>query len=383
MPVMQGKKDRAMEAKGPERIDDVMTEVIERLGSITEHLRRIECDKAANRISEYTHHIVVEFGKVMPELTDSEIVMHPPVNKANGLNGNSDLNYIHHREGPKIQVQVCEPKDKSLLDLTYSNPAPLQGNLWAKVAAAAPPQVRHTNGLHSMGQPKARRNRVPLVPIPPVVRSMPPPVTMGGLNKMAGIVIVEGKFRIESLNMITARICEGALYSVEIEHQTGFAEIIFQHAPHAREFLDKDKRAMENTDHGRFGKGFLVRHDKYKERMWDADLAKMEDGMFRERRRLTFVRPKLLVRPDALRTLEEELERIAGPDGIDFVWKFNAGNVTAVFKSVRTARLVRHDFLRKASQYGSQFAGVRVTYSADPCEKQLILTQNGPRDGAH
>lgn len=153
---------------------------------------------------------------------------------------------------------------------------------------------------------------------------------------MAGIVIVEGKFRIESLNMITARICEGALYSVEIEHQTGFAEIIFQHAPHAREFLDKDKRAMENTDHGRFGKGFLVRHDKYKERMWDADLAKMEDGMFRERRRLTFVRPKLLVRPDALRTLEEELERIAGPDGIDFVWKFNAGNGMYGFCSVFT-----------------------------------------------
>ncbi|OJD11041.1 hypothetical protein AJ78_08111 [Emergomyces pasteurianus Ep9510] len=383
MPMMQGKQDRDMGPERSELIDDVMTEVIKKLGSITEHLRRIKFDKAANRISEYTHHIVVEFGNVMPELTDSEIVMHLPANTSNGIDSNCGMHFVRD-ECRKIQVQVREPKEKIPLDLSSSNLPPPPGNLWAKVAAAAPSQAHHTNEIHGMALRPARRNKIPLVPITPGVRAMLPPApTMGGLSKIAGIIIVEGKFTIDSLNMLTARICEGALYSVEIEHRTGFAEIIFQHAPHAREFLDKDKLAIENTDRGLFGKGFTVRHDKYKERAWDEDLARMEDGPFRERRRLTFVRPKLLVRSDALRALEVELERIAGPDGIDFIWKFNAGNVTAVFKSVKTARLVRYQFLRKASQYGSPFAGVKVTYSADPCEKQLVLTQNGLRDALY
>ncbi|OAX78696.1 hypothetical protein ACJ72_06992 [Emergomyces africanus] len=387
MAVMQSKQANDMETEGPELIDDVMTEVIGKLGSITEHLRRIQCDKAANRISKYTHHIAVEFGNVVPELTDSEIVMNLPTNKTNGIDSKSDMHYVHN-ECRKIEVQLREPEEKISLDLVYSNsrPLPLQGNnMWAKVAAAAPSpsQVHQMNGLHGMSPPTTRHNKIPLVPIPPGVQAMPPPVIMGGLSKMAGIIIVEGKFKIKSLNMLTARICEGALYSIEIDHRTGFAEIIFQNATHAREFLDKDKIAIENTDHGRFGNGFKVRHDKYKERVWDEDLARMEEGPLRERRRLTFVRPKLLVRPDALRTLEVELERIAGSDGIDFVWKFNAGNVTAVFKSVRTARLVRYHFLRKASQHGSRFAGIRVTYSADPCEKQLILTQNEPKDALY
>ncbi|EGC45995.1 conserved hypothetical protein [Histoplasma capsulatum var. duboisii H88] len=332
-----------MENEGRERIDDEMMVVVEKLRNITEH-------KQANR-----------------------------------LNGNVGANESHDERG-KIQVQVCKPKEKSLLDLASSPPAPLQANLWAKIAVAAPPQaVRQTNGFHSMTPPKAETKAIPLVPIRPVVQAllshpaMPPqpaPPTRGRRTGRAGIIIVEGKFTLGSLNKLTARICEGALYSVEIHHHTGFAEIIFQNAMHAKEFLAKDKYTMENTGFGRFGKGFTVRHDRYKERGWDADLEKMANGN-RERRRLTFVRPKLLERPDSLRALEEELERMAGPEGIDFVWKFNAGNVTAVFKSVRTARLVRHRFLEMASKHRCQFAGVSVDYSADPCEKQLTLTQNG------
>ncbi|KLJ06851.1 hypothetical protein EMPG_17656 [Blastomyces silverae] len=372
----------AVEAMGPERIDNMMVVVLENLRDVTEHLRNIHRKHAANCISRYTQHIITEFQQVMLELTDADMVIYPSENKANGTVGDVDANNCRHECG-KILMKVCEPGKKSLIDLDDSKPAaPLQGNLWSKIAAAAPPPqaVCQTNGLHGMAPRKPKSNTIPLVPLFTMVPAMPPQImpllaTLGG---RAGIVIVEGKFALDSLNMLTARICEGALYSVEIHHRIGFAEITFQNAAHAKEFLVKDKHAMANTGYGCFGNGFRVRHDKYRERVWDADLEKMSNG-FRERRRLTFVRTKLLMRPNSLRVLEEDLERIAGPDGIDFVWKFNAGNVTAVFKSVRTARLVRERFLQKASRSDSQFAGVSIDYSADPCEKQLTLTQNGMR----
>ncbi|OJD20307.1 hypothetical protein ACJ73_08360 [Blastomyces percursus] len=379
----------AVKAKGAERIDNMMVVVLENLRDVTEHLRKVHRKHAANCISKYTQHIITEFGRVMLELTDADMVMYPSENKANGTVGNLDANNIGDECG-KILMKVCEPEEKSLIDLGDSKAAPLQGNLWSKIAAAAPPPQAfcQTNGLHGMAPRKPKSNMAPLVPIFTVVPAMPrqimpPPGPMGGMGgeaAKAGIVIVEGKFALDSLNMLTARICEGALYSVEIHHHTGFAEITFQYAAHAKEFLVKDKNAMASTGYGYFGDSFRVRHDKYRERAWDADLKKMSNG-FRERRRLTFSRTKLLVRPNSFRLLEEDLERIAGPDGIDFVWKFNAGNVTAVFKSVRTARLVRDRFLQKASRSDSQFAGVSIDYSSDPCEKQLTLTQNGVRFG--
>ncbi|KAL2371669.1 hypothetical protein, variant [Blastomyces gilchristii SLH14081] len=378
-----------MEAEGPERIDNVMVVVLENLRDVTEHLRNIHRRHAANCISKYTQHIIAEFGRVMLDLTDADMVMYPSENKANGTVGNVDANNCRDECG-EILMEVCEPDKKSLIDRGVSKPAPMQGKLWSNIAAAAPPPQAacQTNGLHGMAPRKPKGNIIPLVPIFTMVPAMPrqimpPSATMGGMGgggARAGIVTVEGKFALDSLNMLTARIREGALYSVEIHHHSGFAEITFQYATHAKEFLVKDKHATASTGYGCFGNGFRVRHDKYRERAWDADLKKMSNGL-RERRRLTFSRTKLLMRPNSFRVMEEDLERIAGPDGIDFVWKFNTGNVTAVFKSVRTARLVRVSFLQKASRSDSQFAGVSVDYSSDPCEKQLTLTQNGVRFG--
>ncbi|PGG95523.1 hypothetical protein GX51_08225 [Blastomyces parvus] len=369
----------AMEDERPESINDMMGPVLNNLGGITNYLRRHEYNDTANRISKHAGIIAVEFTQAMRELMGK----YPSENKANGSNGNVDANHSHKEKGKPL-VDVSDPEEKSLLDLGYSKPAPLQGNLWSKIAAAAPPQAAcQPIVLHDTGPPrKPKSSRIPLVPIFTVVpatarQTMAPPATVEGKAERAGVVIVEGKFTLGSLNMLTARICEGPLYSVDIHHHTGFAEIVFQHAAHAKEFLAKDKHAMENVGYGRFGNGFKVRHDKYKERPWDRDLKMSHEG--RERRRLTFARTKLLARPHSFRVLEEELERMAGHDGIDFVWKFNTGNVTAVFKSVKTARLVRVRFLQRASRPDSQFAGVSIEYSSDPCEKQLTLTQNGMR----
>ncbi|PGG97930.1 hypothetical protein AJ79_09043 [Helicocarpus griseus UAMH5409] len=354
-----------------QRMDEAMVEVMEKLGSITEHLRKLDFIEPANSISKSTQTIVEVFINATIEFTDYDMVMLPSSTETSPFK--SEDNGQASRNGyQEVLVEGCEPEENRLLDLSPPAPAPKASSSWATVAAG-PPQGHQPNGRSGTKAPKKENSQLPVVPIHPVVRAVPPPAKEGLENK-AGILIVKGKFRAGSLNFLTARIHEGALYSVEIEYHSGFAEIIFHQAQQAKDFLIQDKLAIEKTGHGRFGPDFEVKHEGFRVQQWDNNMAKMNlIGPHRERRRLTFVRSRLLGSPYAYKTLQEEITRIAGWDGVDFIWAFNSGNVTAAFKSVQTAMIVRQHFLQKASKASGPYKGVEVTYSTDPCEKPLHL----------
>ncbi|KMU89036.1 hypothetical protein CIHG_06837 [Coccidioides immitis H538.4] len=93
----------------------------------------------------------------------------------------------------------------------------------------------------------------------------------------------------------------------------------------------------------------------------------------RERRRLTFARGGLLGGNLTVKKILNDMGQLVGAEAIEFVWAFNTGNVTAVFKSVATARTVRDHFLALAIHKSNPYYDVQVTFSTDPCEKQLNL----------
>ncbi|EEH18746.2 hypothetical protein PABG_01065 [Paracoccidioides brasiliensis Pb03] len=371
--VMGGISSQAGGSDGPQRMDTAMVEVLDKLRSITDHLRKIHSDEPANKISKSVHQIFKDFGDATAGLTDYEMWMVPSVDESNLLNDHDDEEFSRN-EYQRMLKGICQPRNGDLVPIHYPIPDP-PARLWSSVAAA-PPQAHINKNRPLIDASSKRRNKrpTPIVPIHPGGRIIQAPnPAQREQNKKAGVLIVEGKFNIHSLNFLTARIHEGPLYSVEIVHNTGYAEITFLHAQHASNFLIEDKLATEKTGYGRFGPDFKVRYDRCLVRDWDGDLENMDKPMLnKERRRLTFVRSRLLAYPCTFERLTDDIMRIAGEDGVDFIWKFNAGNVTAAFKSVKTARHVREMFWQKSSEPGP-YAGVQVTYSTDPCEKPLHL----------
>jgi hypothetical protein len=213
------------------------------------------------------------------------------------------------------------------------------------------------------------------------------------IEQEAGSVVVSGNFTRGSLNFLTSKIHEGPLYSVEIAHSKGYAKITFQKASDALTFASLDGAETSKCGHGRFGPGFAVVSTETFD--WNDEFHRMVTPP-RERRRLTFARAGFLGSQLSFKRFQTDIIAVAGIDAVDLIWAFNAGNsmsliippgweraikltyiVTTIFKSVAVARAVRNHFLKKAAEPGA-YKGVQVTFSTDPCEKQLFLGSQMP-----
>ena len=65
----------------------------------------------------------------------------------------------------------------------------------------------------------------------------------------------------------------------------------------------------------------------------DADTLAMSDRAEKHRRRLMFVRAGIFARVPR-ETFRLDIEKVAGKEGVEFLWLFNAGNATVVLASV-------------------------------------------------
>jgi hypothetical protein len=214
----------------------------------------------------------------------------------------------------------------------------------------------------------------------------------------AGIVVVEGPVSGNFVHFLTSRIHEGPLYEIKIISAVK-ATVTFQFWMHAQAFMDRNHDSLIATGHSCFGGAYkLTLLEPF---IWHANLHQMNHPA-RERRRLTFARSKLFGASLSPVKWEREVKAIAGTGNVDFVWVFNSGNgkhafphlfsdilltvtcpATAVFRSTAIARRVRGVFLEwKTSR--PVYRNVEVTFSTDPCEKELILStqmrlRHGPR----
>ncbi|KAL4763966.1 uncharacterized protein BDW70DRAFT_148327 [Aspergillus foveolatus] len=196
-------------------------------------------------------------------------------------------------------------------------------------------------------------------------------------EEKAGIIRILGRMNEASIAHITARIHEGPLQDIRIEAPDR-ARIVFQHLSHAEAFCEADKEMVVRLGFGRLGKGYRVEIAEIVD--WTDDHRAMNQPI-RERRRLSFARKGLfsyyknvpgVLSPEAWK---QDIRSIAGVGNIERLFVFNNGNATAIFTSTIIARRVL-ETVNRWKETKAVYRGVSVTYSSDPCEKELILTDD-------
>ncbi|EED16575.1 conserved hypothetical protein [Talaromyces stipitatus ATCC 10500] len=188
----------------------------------------------------------------------------------------------------------------------------------------------------------------------------------------AGIVVIKGPFRsIQNvLSFISTKIHEGPIYDMSMNKDQEVV-VVFQYALHAQIFVDRNTECLATRQESVFGPGnWTVALGNPME--WTETLRRMAHP-HRERRRLTFVKSRLFADHTSFQKWVREVQDVAGHANVDFVWAFNTGNATAVFFSVATARKVMQTFLNWKLNRGC-YHELAVSYSSDPCEKDLLLT---------
>ena len=180
----------------------------------------------------------------------------------------------------------------------------------------------------------------------------------------------------------------GALLSVAYSASAQAVCIIFQHAYQAQLFLDDNADCVKNKGFGIYGPTceLLQGHVFPK----NDDLRRMEPPM-NERRRLTFVRQALFTPVNGLseELFKKDIFRLVGEANVELVWLFNSGNgehtglwtsseltlytATVVFSSTSIARMVKDNFRDRSREKSGPYKGIQVSFSHDPCERQLHL----------
>ncbi|PYH40893.1 uncharacterized protein BP01DRAFT_419111 [Aspergillus saccharolyticus JOP 1030-1] len=187
----------------------------------------------------------------------------------------------------------------------------------------------------------------------------------------AGVIRIHGKIaRDQHTQYITTRIHEGALLEIRVEADDR-TRVTFQLASAALEFMKSNHEMVKLLGYGRFGHGYHVELAEIVD--WNDDLRRMNQPI-RERRRLSFARKRLFAEGMTPEKWKHDVRSVAGPGAIDFLWVFNSGNATAVFNSTSIARRVLEAF-ETWKNARTVYSGVSVTYSSDPCEKELALVR--------
>ncbi|KAL2843512.1 hypothetical protein BJY01DRAFT_264222 [Aspergillus pseudoustus] len=375
-------------------IEAAMTEALTCLHQITGYFREHDQHRAANEIGKFS-------TKIAEACQEGILNLSPRENVFDVVKSDNDHRAETHRSAPRAMIQhqahmalmnEVERDRRGTANIELDRiqspigSAALQPGSWAQVAYAAPsvqesssreiaqflmsPTPREPSSTEDARPDAEGESGEELAPIPAsVVTEIP---------EKAGVIRIYGKMNRDVVNSITSRIHEGPLYDIRVE-TNGRSRVVFQHASHALAFFNSNQDMEGLLGYGRFGSGYRVELAEIVH--WNDDLHRMNQPI-RERRRLSFARKRLFADNMSPEKWKQDIRQIAGAGNIDFLWVFNSGNATAVFTSTSVARKVLEVFNRW-KEGRNVYSGVSVTYSSDPCEKELILVKenNRPNNG--
>ena len=126
------------------------------------------------------------------------------------------------------------------------------------------------------------------------------------------------------LSDITEKIDQGPLFSIAHSQPDDAVCVIFQHAYHARAFLEANIRYSRTYGQSLFGPGCEVLEGQG----YPAtdDIRRMD--MRNERRRLTFARGRLFTNGMTEARFRNDIYCMVGEGNVELVWLFNSGNCT-------------------------------------------------------
>lgn len=190
----------------------------------------------------------------------------------------------------------------------------------------------------------------------------------------------------------------GAIFSIAFAPAAEAVCIIFQQAACAADFMRRCAHFIDYNGRPLFG----ADHDIAPGLPFPAtpELLRM-DMPYMERRRLTFARAGLFTKEGVTQQqFKQDIEKLVGPTNVELLWFFNSGNgkscrctwfhqrlvefcltvmlATVVFSAVPLSTLVRTEFKRQGCIKNSPYFGIMVTYSHDPCERDMHLVSQIP-----
>ncbi|KAL3468413.1 hypothetical protein BJX64DRAFT_282586 [Aspergillus heterothallicus] len=394
-------------------IDAAMTEALTHLNRVAGHFRDREQHKIANEIGKASAKIVEAFNEGIVQLSPSVCVLDVVKSDSGhhaGTHRTTPRAMIPHQAHMALINEVGKD-NRGVVSTELERIQPpiesvaLQPGSWAHVACSissvqdssshntaqgfqSPTSLvsSSTEDAHSDDEGGSGKELAPL-----------PSSGVPEIPEKAGVIRIYGRMNKDVVNSITTRIHEGPLHDIRVE-TNGRSRVIFQHASHALAFFKSNQDMEALLGYGRFGAGYRVELAEIVD--WNDDLHRMNQPI-RERRRLSFARKRLFADNMSPEKWKHDIRLIAGAGNIDFLWVFNSGNggfhtrfpilvtsminmaaATAVFTSTSVARKVLEVFNRW-KEGRNVYSGVSVTYSSDPCEKELVLVKesNRPTNG--
>ncbi|PWY91110.1 hypothetical protein BO70DRAFT_283000 [Aspergillus heteromorphus CBS 117.55] len=382
----------------PRSIDTAMAEALSNLNLISSHFRDHGQHQAANEIGKLSIMIVNKFSEGIVNIPAEEYAVEKPQAGPSRVTVPAqfpDFNPLQKRAVAALMSQVDkENRDPADTESIAAQKMPAQdeqllpSGSWAQVAGSAPEdralprdmaqymspmsltsgsvskQSQNSDGEGETREPANAEAALPAALLPDIPEAK------------AGVIRVYGRITRDFIQYITTRIHEGPLQDIRVE-TNGRTKVTFQHAAQALAFLKSNQDMEQLLGYGRLGSGYHVELAEIVD--WNEDHRRMNQPI-RERRRLSFARKRLFAEGMSPDKWKQDIRALAGPGNIDFLWVFNSGNATAVFTSTTVARRVLEMF--DGWKNGRNvYSGVSVTYSSDPCEKELVLVRETNRPG--
>ncbi|KUL88511.1 hypothetical protein ZTR_05479 [Talaromyces verruculosus] len=398
-------QQRVFDVPGLEATPGHMSAALHEMRQVTDELLIHGCGYEANEIGRLTLEIIKQWHNALDRINGAVAVSQhahlPPIPGLFPLPSlaatrilafmNDQGSVMSAEQGHAEPAEDVKDEQASHLlpvPTTAPEPVPEVGATWAHVAStSAKPQVpeRPVSRANRGG----RHNAGPSVPVHTVSR---PATALGGVAEAsssrapsrhndnngngiledgkAGIVVINGPIETikNILSYVSARIHEGPIYDMSMNKDQEVV-IIFQYALHAQIFVDRNTEAVATRGESVFGPGnWIVTLGRPME--WTDTLRRMAHP-HRERRRITFVKSRLFADHTSFMKWVREVQDVAGCANVDFVWAFNTGNGKSPF--VATSRKVMQTFSHWHATR-SCYEDLVVSYSSDPCEKELQLT---------
>ncbi|PYH90044.1 hypothetical protein BO71DRAFT_487442 [Aspergillus ellipticus CBS 707.79] len=380
----------------PNAIDGAMAEALSHLNRISCHFRKHGQHQVANEIGKLSIMIVNKFSEgiehIPPE--DYNLEMPASTSQATASNQLPGFDSIQKQAVAALMSEVDKENRENTeteslaVEMSAQDGQIVTGGSWAQVAGSIAEEralprdmvqymspVSLTSGSVSKQSQNSDGEGEACEPANAGV-ALPAALLPDIPEAKAGVIRVYGRITRDFIQYITTRIHEGPLQDIRVE-TNGRTKVTFQHAAQALAFLKSNQDMERLLGYGRLGSGYQVELAEIVD--WNEDHRRMNQPI-RERRRLSFARKRLFAEGMSPDKWKQDIRALAGPGSIDFLWVFNSGNATAVFTSTIVARRVLEVF--DGWKNGRNvYSGVSVTYSSDPCEKELVLVRETNRPG--
>ncbi|KAL4921063.1 hypothetical protein BDW62DRAFT_198509 [Aspergillus aurantiobrunneus] len=371
-------------------VHEALKEALRHLERIASHLREHDQLSDANTIGKLSVLIVEAVEEGVAHFRAGEDII-SVVNTNSGRVAQTNDSAAHDIQQQAVVALMNEVKKEQIESLNSENralqklPAPIepavQPGSWAQVAGTVTTpgpsrQVAHllspismTSGSGSRADQSSNDRRQSSGERPALPAASPDLP-----EAKAGIIHIHGRVCKDFYQYITTRIHEGALQEIRCESNVR-TRVVFQNLSDAIAFFRSDQEMERTLGFGRIGVGYRVELTEVVD--WNDDLRLMSQPI-RERRRLSFARKKLFFENMTAEKWKRDVQALAGLENIVSLWVYNSGNATAVFTSTIVARKVLETF-NKWKEYRNGYLGVSVTYSSDPCEKEVRLLSDNNR----